>query len=559
MSSNPFPIKAAAVAASFAMAAIGWQLAAPSTPLETTMSPPMKSRSARPERKSRVSPAEEFAKQRMRSLSSVANRESRMLATIALAESLAPADFSDWLENGWFNLRGGSELAIFTNILTKRWKTEEPEGFVTWAAKNGLGEADEIIIGWLANDPQRAIDYFKTHPDDGAEMRMLAKMSAVSPDLTLQRLREMAAAGNPALKNGQAREWITALAEKTPAALAAMLDSLPPEVRRIAETKWATEGLKVSFSEEIRKLWQRPDGWKIYSECARSPGIASKLIGELQNLPPEWRREIGLNPHSAMSDAQATQWLDADLAGAGFSAMEIRNIQSRALEYLAERDPASAIGRIGEFDISAGRRKEILNNAFCSADPMKSRTLADQLPTEEERRHFHALLDLMMARERSREDPWSNLGVSKSQSPDEWNAATLDSMTANFRALPDDRKRQTAALMSDEPRFQVLPMDLQSEAIRCLIESPGQTDKTDVWKSPTVKSSEFAVRLMEHDPAAATMWVESLPAGEARDWTRKNLIDNWKQYDPRAAAAWEKNLPATDRATLVKLRKKSDG
>lgn len=554
MSAHPFPIKAAAVAVSFAMAAIGWQLAAPSAPVETAVSPPVKSRGDRTERRPRISPAEEFAKQRMRSLRAADGREARMLATIALAESLAPAEFSDWLENGWFNLRGGPEFAIFTNILTKRWRAEEPEGYVAWVAKKGLAEADEIISDWLTKDPQRALAYFKTHPDDVAEMRMLAKLSTTSQDLALQRLREMAAARHPALKNGQAREWITALAEKAPAALAAMLDSLPTEIRRIAETQWATEGLKASFSEEIRKLWQRPDGWKIYSECARSPEIASKLISELQNLPPEWRRQIGLNPTYAISDAEATQWLDADLAGAGFSTAEIQNIQSRALEYLAGRDPTAAIERLGALDLGAGRREEVIQYAFSSGDPVKLRALVDQLPTEEERQFGKFLLGLRTDRDPNGEDPWSNLGVSGTQSPYAWNADTLASMTATFRALPDDRKRQTAALMSDEPRFQVLPTDLQSEAIRCLIAPPGPPDQTSGSKSPAAKSSEFAVRLMEEDPVAATRWAETLPAGEARNWTIKNLIDNWKQYDPKAAAVWETSLPAADRASLNHLR-----
>ena len=65
---------------------------------------------------------------------------------------------------------------------------------------------------------------------------------------------------------------------------------------------------------------------------------------------------------------------------------------------------------------------------------------------------------------------------------------------------------------------------------------------------------EFAVKWSTTDPIAASKWVETLPASDAKLWVEKTFATRWAQYDPKAADRWEKSLPEADRAALEKLK-----
>jgi hypothetical protein len=56
-------------------------------------------------------------------------------------------------------------------------------------------------------------------------------------------------------------------------------------------------------------------------------------------------------------------------------------------------------------------------------------------------------------------------------------------------------------------------------------------------------AASMATRMIDEDPAAAASWVETLPAGNARDGAVENLAANWAKVDPAAAAAWVQKLP----------------
>lgn len=565
-----FPLRTCGMIAFLATVAIGWNLSSPA-PLPAGKSKPAGPQTKHGDRRERTtrSLAAEAASKRMGSIRATADPQARMLATLSLAHSLDPADFAAWVDGGWFNLRGGPELMMFTKILMDRWEAEDPEGLLAWAAKNKNGEGIGIMQRWAEKEPQRLLAWFQEHRDDETEVRMLRLIAKQSPELAIQRLREMAQAGmaEDAMRN--ARGLMNILSIKSPAALEGLIASLPPDLKIQAESVLSKKRLDASFSEEIRALWDHPDGWRIFSSMENSPETWKELMGELGNLPDEWRRLMASNSYQFVQyDAKA--WLTMDLGSVGFSPSEIRSVRTQALQNVAYSDPALAIGPLAEGGIEPGMRKHILESVFRSGNQPELKELVAQLPEEDRK-----LADELLAgREEIR-----TLGVSEDSTPREllekivtmdtgsigedsnvpipgsWDRGKLEELAKGFSALPADQKTKAANLITGNAEYNTAPPGLKGAALRHLAEQPDAASdgQGKGFESLTAKISNHAVTMAEEDPAEAASWVGSLPAGEARTWAQRNVLKNWSQYDPDAAAAWEKSFSSQDREALGKL------
>ncbi|RYD35008.1 MAG: hypothetical protein EOP87_08130, partial [Verrucomicrobiaceae bacterium] len=119
-----------------AVGVVGWKLADPGTGGNSPVAvDEVNGRSAeRPTRNSR-SVAADQAGQRMASIRLAGSPEARMRATVDLAYSLSPSEFAAWIDGGWFTLRGGAELTLFTKIVMERWQQEDEMGLLAWTLK----------------------------------------------------------------------------------------------------------------------------------------------------------------------------------------------------------------------------------------------------------------------------------------------------------------------------------------------------------------------------------------------------------------------------------------
>ncbi len=506
------------------------------------------------------------AGKRMGTIRVVADPETRLLATLSLANSLLPEDFAAWIDGSLFDLRGGPELMIFSKILMDRWQAEDPDGLLAWAEKNKNGAGDGLLQEWAAQDPQRLIEYFKTHRNDAKELEMLGRMAEQTPDLALSRLREMINTGMAPDMSQSAARLMEGLA-KSPAALMAILDSLPPDLKFQAEGALSKRRMEESFPDEIRNLSERSDGWKIYSTFLNdSNERRTQLIDELPNLPAEWLRGIVAQSYNMIGASNAQKWLDTDLLVAGFTSGEIKSLHSSAMQEVASKDPAAVIDRLQEEDFEPYQRRNVLNSLFRHGDPEKLRPLLDQLTREEDRKIATEMLDKSgvpteaVVQVKTPGELFANLDP-KNQSHNNsyfsqiqnWDTDQLSAVAAAFKTLPDDQKQRASQAILDQTAVSTLA--LQGEAMHYLVENP--TILKDVpskgYEGLISKSSAYAARLSVQDPAAASAWVESLPAGDTKAWAQKNLIHNWQQYDPKAAAAWENGLPAAEREAIGKL------
>jgi hypothetical protein len=548
-----------------ATAVIGWKLATPSGRVVLA-----KEEETKPIRRTSRLEASDSARARIGSLRAIVDPEARLLATIALANSLSPDDFAAWMDGRWFTLRGGHEHLLFDRILMERWRNEAPESLLEWSAKNKNMAAAAVAKEWAENQPERLLEFFKTHRDDAAEMSALALIARNSPELALARLQEMISAGLIGTSESASGGVLQALLEKSPGTLLDILGTLPPAIKLTVEGMMSRKRLEASFPEEIRSLWDRPDGWRIFSAAGIDEKMSEKLLGELANLPQEWRVAIASNSWDLFEGGNGEKWYDADLEGAGFSPETARSIRLQAVRFLAQRNPEAAITRVVAMDLEPAERKDLLDRAFSRVrDPEKLRALIPLLPTGEERETVTKKLQAITATEKdikpatpedllaklSKTDADFNSAYRDFSELQNWDPQKLSQLTARFKELPGEKKQQVAKVIITNAGRDNTTTLLKGDAIRYLLENPPvKVENEDPWQSTSFASSNYAVNLSGQDPEAATAWVKTLPAGEEKSWTQKNLYNNWKQYDPKAAEQWKKSLPAAELVALEKLK-----
>lgn len=564
---------------------IGWQLASPPVATVATESatPVTGKRAERRVRPARSSAAD-LADRQLASIRLAGSPEARMRATIDLANSLSPAEFAAWMDGGWFNLRGGPELMLFTKIIMERWQLEDEEGLLTWTLENQNASMEQIesmeqaITKLAEKAPQRLIDFFKQHPNADREMLALSQIASARPDLALARFEEMLANGSA--DGLSAKPLLEKLAKNSAEKFAALLKSLPTNLCVEAESVLSQIRMEGSFADEIRHLWGRPDGLNIFQQSQYSGGeIGTKILGELANLPPEWRSQIASNSRDFVDEKNAEQWWSADLAAAGFTDNDADLIRTRALSILGREKPEEAIRRMDELDLDASARRQFIAELFGHIrDTGKARELASQLASEEERKMIEKRLapqDLPDRQETKVETPeeWltraGEIDLTHSNSQRElslsgqWDEEKTAVLAKGFEALEPRKKQQVARVIisglgsyTDNPHNPHEPSRIYTDALRYLVTNPPPNMDGNDDNLVSFLSSAYVVNLSASDPVAASAWVGTLPSSNAKFLAQQNLIDNWIQYDPKAAKQWQQSLPAAEQAKLEETLKK---
>jgi len=370
-----------------------------------------------------------------------------------------------------------------------------------------------------------------------------------------------------------------ALAKTSPVALEAMLDSMPSSWRNFAESALVGQRLKNAFPEEIRRLWDRPDGWSLFQR-ALSMGersSADQLLSELANVPASWRGKITENIYQFLNGSNSGKWCSANLEGQGFSAAQASQIRHAAVKQLSYQQPEAALKLLAQTELPDKERRNLIGQIFSRANtPEEAAPLLALLGSEEDRQKAR---EAMAPRpvacgggEPRIESPseWLEQAVALKQNVGDgfisllshWDENKIAEVSQGFRALPDDKKRQVAIMLAGNIAPYNCPNPaLAGEAIRYLAAQP---DAGTPSRNPTVNSSQLASTLAviwaRKDPSAASAWVETLPAGETQSWARKNLAANWANYDPDATGQWINTLPADARTEVNDyLKKKASG
>ena len=582
--SNKHLTRAAGIAGFLAMSVVGWKWAGASGSVSDAGDgagfPAVAAHHSSREVRIPGPPASVSA--RMAAVRAAGSAAERTLATIALAEALAESEIAAWLDDGWFNLRDGSDLTVFTRILERRWLAGDSAGYLQWCSKRHPGKASEVLASWADDEPQRVLGYFKNHPDHALELEALADMARNHPALALEGFLEMTAAGfpgnNPLLYSDAAEKLFQQLARSAPEALEAALDSVPKSLRTTAEVALIGQRMLTSFPEELRKLWQRPDGEELFSYVLNHPdGIGDRMLDELANLPPHWRKTVATCAYTIIGDSDPEKWCGADLPGMGFTVEQTNQIRGAALSLLAATRPQLAFELMDSLDLADNRHNPVVQIALIRANPGQAESLVELLDSAADREYARSVLD-SIARQQA-EAPvvvdtpaeWlekiSTLDPDTADfhkclsAPDQWDQQQLAGLSGQFSALSDDRKLRIAKALLGFHSFSLnYDTALMADVIRYAIARPDPSNNG--WAGMTMDRTrqvcEFAVNWVKTDPSAASQWVQDLPDGDAKTWALGNVASVWAQYDPKQAGQWVNSLPGKARAGIGEFIKKGD-
>ncbi len=575
-------IRAALLLGFLAMAAIGWKAAgrspAPSDPETVANATKSSERPVRPPSRFTV-PSE--ARARVAALRAIRSPEERMRATIQMANTIPISEIGGWLEGRWFELSEGYDLTLFNKITKERWRAEDPEGLVRWYLRDASGSAAPILAEMAQSDPGRLLDFFQEHRDPSLALQTFTQLAKTNPGLALLGLKQVSSRGfrRHGMESHYTRQLLMELAKNSPDSLEAALDSLPLSVRNSAEAALIGEKLSASFSSGIRELWDRPDGWKIFQEILNHDRkVGANLFGELANLPPEWRSQIAGNSHSFIDDSNILKWLDADLAGMGFSETDSKNIQRNALSRLAGSQPEETLKRLAGSGLSGNERLNVIGNLFgnLGGNPVKAEALLASLATEEERayarQHISSSEQTSAIPAIEKPEEWLETVGSSGERDNyqllsvlrNWDKEKMTELGTRFHTMPDDEKSKVAkVLTNDSGHLNNMDPSLKGAAIQHLIAHPPEVPEgqssSNMMTQFIAQSSSHAVNWAKSDPAAASAWVQSLPNGDAKIWAQKNLAANWALYDPQEAGQWVNSLPADARNEVREFMKNPDG
>ncbi len=550
------------------MAAIGWRLGGHNPLVSATPPPgPPKSRAAqRPARPPGRYTVPAYVKDRLRAIRAAGSSQEQMRATVELVNSLSVAELAAWLEGRWFSDAEGFDASLFTKIATERWEKEDLPGFARWQLK----DQGKINPAWLKSNPQQVLNYFKEHPNQDLEIRVLESLAKEQPALVLSRLQEMLAGG--LARNEGNQQLIRKLAQVNLASLEAVLDSLPTQWRASAEKAILEQKLKSSFAKEISKLYDQPHGLKRLIDVLKlGDGCSELLITELASLPESWKAKLasGAGLRSFVHESTAEKWWHADLEGSGFTADQAKKMRLIALESLAFSKPETMLPLMAATDLSAEERATLIQRAFRYNSHAPFTNLPDLfklLGSDEERQIAQQAVA-------AGQQP----AVTANLSPAEWlekvgepdqggrndlgsqlysmDSEQITELGRQFHDLPDAQKGKVAELLAEH--YQRLPRTFADESMRCQVSQPALNPESS--NKSIGLASQYAVSIVSDDPVGASGWVQSLPAGDAQLWAQKNVAANWALYDPAAANQWVKSLPAAARSEVQKFMSQGKG
>ena len=547
----------------------GWKLAAPEPHSSTTATSLVNKRpSSGRVRQAETSGPPAWARASVTAVQHAAGPEDRLRQMLALANAVPVSEISLWLDGGWFLPCEGFEATFFTELLLKRWELADPLAMARWQMQTKPQDAERILTRFANTEPEAVIALLKERPCGWIEINVLAEMAKNHPAPALDRFMELVSRdiGNRAVETN-IDAFLSAIAQTHPAMLEAALGQFPAFVKTRAEDALVGQRLTDHFDEEIRKLWNHPDGWMRFSNNLSGGGMADKLFGELPNLPASWRQSIANGDWFIWNAAE--KWWHSDLEGGGFTPEQARKIRMTALTGMSRNNPDTAIAAMDDIELNAKERADLLQNIVLHStrNPEETDRLLNLLASENDRRDARAILGRInsFVPIPTVDDPaeWlAAFGAADPKSSEfhqyknmlrQWEPEKLADLAARMRDLPDERKLKVAGSLKTQAcdySTDVQPF-LQGESLRCLAGHPEQ------FPDLIQASSTHAVKWAQKDPAAASEWVRSLPAGDARQWAQKNLAAYWVQADPDAASHWLDSLPKAEQSPVREFLKPS--
>lgn len=477
-------------------------------------------------------------------------------ATLALARSLSPADRKAWLAGSWFKHSDPLLVQLFTDELGELIFEEDPHAFLA------SGNPDYGLLRRFGRlDPEGLIAYANSTEDP--------KKKAILLHLGME-----------------------GLAEKDPAAAYKLLLEMPPPAEVVPKmARLMAKAAQGDATKLLALAEQRGDRWRFFlrsaaaeAMIAKDPAAAIHWMSEqddggklctgvysIMEMPPEMARaKYGwLADHldqlpdgfaGKVNDSSSTgwpdpfllkgheeKWLVADFERLGLRGEALREMKLYALGSWGGRDPEAAVKLLMDpaFIAPADRRRIV-------GDWLRSISPPAELPAG-----VLAVLDEASLKEvaektayyqKKQENPlrpvtaaglFAKELASGTEKDDlsflsyQWSPTKTTDAIAYVQGRSDAEIRtMSIRIGSGHPQYASVVGEIHRQALLRKVPTPSLVK--DV--------AQVAIHWGAYDPASASVWAGSLPAGEARSYAIRNIASRWHLADSKAAERWISSL-----------------
>ena len=511
-------------------------------------------------------PAEVTA--RMAAVRAARDTDERLRATIQLAYSLPLAEIEAWWEAEWFDGREDMQSYFFYRITRARWMEADPAGLMDYCLREDSTHTHQVAGAWARRDPGGALAYLREARDPARLSRLLSAMGGALAKADPAAALESVSAFRATLPYGDnygLHEIIREVAKSAPGLLEAQSADWPPALRHAMASSLASAALNRDLAGTAAKLAESKDGKRHFMEALdQDRDLVKRIARDPSILPEGWFGELASRSGYYIVEDDPRSWVEADLATMGFSEDQARQLRSYALNQLGNKDPAYLQTLLTGGNLEPNERRDVIGRLVNSmaADKEKAEAWIAGLTDESDIEIAKGTLAVTSSPEVTPSTLLSDL--SGGASTLDWNqarAAALwgpeerNAFTRGFSDLPPEQKEATARKLL-QSHYQQFPDSLRAEAIGYLLAEPPAEAAKDAPSTANdgfvQAASTVAARWVDDDPAAASCWVGSLPAGEARLWAAKNLAARWNDYEPAASSRWIDSLPASEKAEVRK-------
>lgn len=468
-------------------------------------------------------------------------------AAVELAHRIPPDEIHRWLYKDLFQHADHEVEAVFYRTLRDCYFELDPEVCLRDMIARRHTATSQYVERWVELDHAAVIRFIEGQPSQERN------------------------------RGGYVTPWVStalrALAQRDPAALLEASANWDKNLRKDARRDAVPAWLKKDFSSCLTWLSGHPEGKSLFLEGLRdsSSGEAGKSLAmRIKELPAGWAAELCKGAKSqSLTYFAGEEWLAADLEGAGVPAGDVRLMRHAAVLSLARDHPERAFEAYANLgDMPDSERLNLIARLAAgigSKNPELTRRWAEGLD-ENLRQIVFARIESNTAKKsndaqqkpdpnRSAAEQLQDVAAGQSNSfnfgsnAGGWSPALIQETVQAIQALP---AAQVSSLVGKLDPGGAPPCAVSGELIARQLALAPTENPQKLIRNAAVTGTRWA----GEDPAAASRWATSLPAGDARHWAILNTAAQWHRDDPVAAQRWIDKLPEKDRAAAQEGVKK---
>ena len=517
--------------------------------------------------RSRPVPPEVEAK--LRPLRAARTPEERLRAMTLLAGSIPVRELATWYEAGWIERRETLESLQFYHITKQRWLADDGAGMMDHYLKKDRARARDLALDWGQVAPAAAFAFGEALMDSEDRSILMGSVAAaaseIDPEIALKALARYNAPRSGA--SWSVDSIIGSIAKSAPDLLKREMASLPEKLGRYAKAALAREQLNTDLVAGVAALAEEKDGKEQFITAVRnSTELTERILAQPEKLPEGWLADLITADNFSIVRRDPKRWLELDLDAIGLPEDQVRKLRTYALRRLMYSHPQRLQEVLAATTVDPATRNQAIHSAvesMANVDRAKAAELIAQLTNPQERAFAQARLDEVRPREEmpgiGTPEEIGKLAAFKggndiTNAMEGWGEDEIKRAAKAFEKLPPSEKDALAIKLGNSPMWSGRCIPLCAAAYDHLL---GNTSlQVHQGRTTQERAYAFASLYGYQDPAAASRWVESLPAGEPRVWAAKNVAASWAEYYPEESRKWVEGLDFRAEVQAAKMKER---